>query len=128
MIRRPPRSTLFPYTTLFRSPDQNPGAFGQNTGLRGHRSGHGEGLGTAGRPRMDRQTLEPGLRTIRILAAPRRDPDHVELGAGRAGHRPLRVLYALPQGMPDRCDHGAVRGGCTTMYFLPDDRTAPTGR
>src|SRR3712207_6958083 len=26
MIRRPPRSTLFPYTTLFRSrPDQRPG-------------------------------------------------------------------------------------------------------
>src|SRR3712207_8728487 len=25
MIRRPPRSTLFPYTTLFRS--ENPGAF-----------------------------------------------------------------------------------------------------
>src|SRR2546430_3243221 len=24
MIRRPPRSTLFPYTTLFRSPDQKP--------------------------------------------------------------------------------------------------------
>src|SRR2546427_11314179 len=24
MIRRPPRSTLFPYTTLFRSPDQTP--------------------------------------------------------------------------------------------------------
>src|SRR2546422_4352532 len=24
MIRRPPRSTLFPYTTLFRSPDFNP--------------------------------------------------------------------------------------------------------
>src|SRR5258705_8558912 len=23
MIRRPPRSTLFPYTTLFRSPDVN---------------------------------------------------------------------------------------------------------
>src|SRR3712207_7037234 len=23
MIRRPPRSTLFPYTTLFRSPDDN---------------------------------------------------------------------------------------------------------
>src|SRR3712207_7050298 len=26
MIRRPPRSTLFPYTTLFRSPGHNPGA------------------------------------------------------------------------------------------------------
>src|SRR6266536_5560951 len=25
MIRRPPRSTLFPYTTLFRSPDQGGG-------------------------------------------------------------------------------------------------------
>src|SRR2546422_3583953 len=25
MIRRPPRSTLFPYTTLFRSPFDNPG-------------------------------------------------------------------------------------------------------
>src|SRR3712207_7940431 len=26
MIRRPPRSTLFPYTTLFRSPRRSPGA------------------------------------------------------------------------------------------------------
>src|SRR3712207_6875767 len=25
MIRRPPRSTLFPYTTLFRSPPADPG-------------------------------------------------------------------------------------------------------
>src|SRR5690349_22596145 len=25
MIRRPPRSTLFPYTTLFRSPGRGPG-------------------------------------------------------------------------------------------------------
>src|SRR5690348_18120870 len=29
MIRRPPRSTLFPYTTLFRSPDGRLGAEGQ---------------------------------------------------------------------------------------------------
>ena len=27
MIRRPPRSTLFPYTTLFRSQDPTPGTF-----------------------------------------------------------------------------------------------------
>src|SRR2546426_8913140 len=27
MIRRPPRSTLFPYTTLFRSPARNPPTF-----------------------------------------------------------------------------------------------------
>src|SRR2546429_2266298 len=31
MIRRPPRSTLFPYTTLFRSPD------GPSSSLRGDR-------------------------------------------------------------------------------------------
>src|SRR3712207_7481412 len=30
MIRRPPRSTLFPYTTLFRSvPDRSPGSTGR---------------------------------------------------------------------------------------------------
>src|SRR3712207_7369874 len=28
MIRRPPRSTLFPYTTLFRSDDRRAGALG----------------------------------------------------------------------------------------------------
>src|SRR3712207_1078319 len=33
MIRRPPRSTLFPYTTLFRSDGLRPGAFGNATGL-----------------------------------------------------------------------------------------------
>src|SRR5260221_3637822 len=43
MIRRPPRSTLFPYTTLFRSPsrrarslDRLPAALGK--GRRDHRS------------------------------------------------------------------------------------------
>ena len=34
MIRRPPRSTLFPYTTLFRSPIETIGQFGPETGLR----------------------------------------------------------------------------------------------
>src|SRR5256885_7424029 len=29
MIRRPPRSTLFPYTTLFRSPQPGEGSFGR---------------------------------------------------------------------------------------------------
>src|SRR5438445_9657758 len=30
MTRRPPRSTLFPYTTLFRSPAQLPGLHGRD--------------------------------------------------------------------------------------------------
>src|SRR6266542_3629079 len=34
MIRRPPRSTLFPYTTLFRSPAKNPLTFFNNPWFR----------------------------------------------------------------------------------------------
>src|SRR2546427_9135498 len=41
MIRRPPRSTLFPYTTLFRSPHLEEGAVPRRAGL---------GRPTAGRP------------------------------------------------------------------------------
>src|SRR2546422_6340296 len=33
MIRRPPRSTLFPYTTLFRSHDEVSGDFADAAGL-----------------------------------------------------------------------------------------------
>src|SRR3712207_8350385 len=44
MIRRPPRSTLFPYTTLFRSP-----ADGDHPVL-GERGHHHGGLTPAGRP------------------------------------------------------------------------------
>src|SRR2546430_10309514 len=48
MIRRPPRSTLFPYTTLFRSPqDRAP----PGPGLRsreGHRAGAGLDRGEEG--------------------------------------------------------------------------------
>src|SRR3712207_7182667 len=36
MIRRPPRSTLFPYTTLFRSGEGDPGA--ADRPARGHRA------------------------------------------------------------------------------------------
>src|SRR2546425_4581606 len=44
MIRRPPRSTLFPYTTLFRSvlEDANVGE------LRGHVEGQVDGVGAGG--------------------------------------------------------------------------------
>src|SRR3712207_8783168 len=40
MIRRPPRSTLFPYTTLFRSV---PSARGQVGGFSVAQHGHGDG-------------------------------------------------------------------------------------
>src|SRR3712207_8678950 len=44
MIRRPPRSTLFPYTTLFRSGLDRVGVV--------HRRGEGSGIGV---PRLERQ-------------------------------------------------------------------------
>src|SRR3712207_8893025 len=55
MIRRPPRSTLFPYTTLFRS------AAASELGLPGSRQGQGA-------PEGDRQDLrdQPRLRTAEV--------------------------------------------------------------
>src|SRR5690625_6549033 len=47
MLRRPPRSTLFPYTTLFRSP----GSRGQSAILRG-----AGGLTTGRRQQSDRKS------------------------------------------------------------------------
>src|SRR2546427_5277299 len=54
MIRRPPRSTLFPYTTLFRSQGEGSGL--RAAGLAGHvREAGGEGQ------RRDQQDLQPGV-------------------------------------------------------------------
>src|SRR2546427_5292512 len=43
MIRRPPRSTLFPYTTLFRSPPASPGG-GPSCGACRSRNSRGCGI------------------------------------------------------------------------------------
>src|SRR3712207_9335789 len=64
MIRRPPRSTLFPYTTLFRSRPrdaageeeaQGPVAGGGGGPGAGGRADHGEAVGRAGQQRPDRR-------------------------------------------------------------------------
>src|SRR2546429_7382574 len=49
MIRRPPRSTLFPYTTLFRSPAADPGR-----PRRGHGPGDDRAFQREHRPRLPR--------------------------------------------------------------------------
>src|SRR2546422_6001991 len=48
MIRRPPRSTLFPYTTLFRS--RHPGVPALPGGRRGVREAFGGNAGGGGEP------------------------------------------------------------------------------
>src|SRR2546427_7527589 len=53
MIRRPPRSTLFPYTTLFRSP---PGGCRERRRPRGRR-GQGDVRGEAPGPESRRRGL-----------------------------------------------------------------------
>src|SRR3712207_8043652 len=50
MIRRPPRSTLFPYTTLFRSPARRPGGGEGRRGPRGARGRPRRGAGPQDRP------------------------------------------------------------------------------
>src|SRR3712207_8523815 len=64
MIRRPPRSTLFPYTTLFRSQVANQGV--RVPRLRGHRR-------PGGRPRQGRRAAPGGARRrVQRDRAPRR--------------------------------------------------------
>src|SRR5690242_21397451 len=59
MIRRPPRSTLFPYTTLFRSHNRADPAQGRATmgGVDGHRPG-APGAGDGHRRRSEEHTSE----------------------------------------------------------------------
>src|SRR3712207_9179063 len=58
MIRRPPRSTLFPYTTLFRSPPGRPGRGGGVAGAvledRRQPGGQEEDAGPAAEPAVER--------------------------------------------------------------------------
>src|SRR5258708_19997572 len=77
MIRRPPRSTLFPYTTLFRSSSPNPSR---------QRHGHSSKSGTARAsprrrfPRSEEHTSElqsPDHLVCRLLLEKKKNfPDH----------------------------------------------------
>src|SRR2546422_4589217 len=69
MIRRPPRSTLFPYTTLFRSRRRRPGArAGGARAARGKLGGVGGGMGAGGHPVARRRTQcrEPARRRLPV--------------------------------------------------------------
>src|SRR2546427_8295638 len=79
MIRRPPRSTLFPYTTLFRSRD---GRRHRRRGLVAHR-GVGEQTNVGGEPRGGGDPAQRGERVAarsaaRERARPHRDVEHPE--------------------------------------------------
>src|SRR3712207_9144139 len=66
MIRRPPRSTLFPYTTLFRSPVLRRG---------GHRLGGGRGgVRRVGGVQPSAATREAGIVLLAAAAGPLPSP------------------------------------------------------
>src|SRR5258708_30342012 len=73
MIRRPPRSTLFPYTTLFRSCDDNlprvrPGGSRRRQVLRSLRPGTGEVSRAQGRSEEHTSELQsPDHLVCRLL-------------------------------------------------------------
>src|SRR2546430_9900839 len=62
MIRRPPRSTLFPYTTLFRSRSRAPFAFVSSNFLRPAKFG------------FSRSTKNPSPASIGLRSAERSEP------------------------------------------------------
>src|SRR3712207_5925045 len=84
MIRRPPRSTLFPYTTLFRSSPQGnwlPDGVGRHSHARAKSGGHNRGLRD---PLVSREPLDRRLTPhacVEHLASHRRLADE---GAGPA--------------------------------------------
>src|SRR2546427_12655792 len=88
MIRRPPRSTLFPYTTLFRSRGREPG--GSRVRSRPHRAGRSLMAGGGDKPRvliagggvaaietlLALRDLAGDLVEIEIVAPERRSEEH----------------------------------------------------
>src|SRR3989454_6946067 len=57
MIRRPPRSTLFPYTTLFRSPPVERSDRDQRVGR--HRHGRGGSMSVTAHPAPGTEEYQP---------------------------------------------------------------------
>src|SRR2546422_11337807 len=87
MIRRPPRSTLFPYTTLFRSPRSSSS---RPPRLEPPASSPNRTLASA--PQSARSARAPAARTASHKERPSRGGMFVELDEVTQGHRKLCIL------------------------------------
>src|SRR6266542_6760741 len=107
MIRRPPRSTLFPYTTLFRSPDRLPADAVRgvqpegNRGDAAERAGRGAVLGPrtagthplrAGIGRVDTRYSARSVCPVGTLSSRRHGKPHHLPAAGAIPLAPAAVL------------------------------------
>src|SRR3989449_11577102 len=96
MIRRPPRSTLFPYTTLFRSPREGPHAARAGPEAGHRRDVQGPHHEAAGGPPPLRHTGVAGPARAgrhgpeRAHAAPPDPTPHVARGGGPSGRGDVR--------------------------------------
>src|SRR5256885_16584635 len=87
MIRRPPRSTLFPYTTLFRSargPEAPDERLDAPAGAGDHPGGGGGELRSRG---VAQQVVERGLVRVGDVEVARPRPDGEEAGGDREESR-----------------------------------------
>src|SRR2546426_11989138 len=104
MIRRPPRSTLFPYTTLFRSRGRGPEGVAGVAQVRSE-TPHGGDDRVPGGPfrRAFERTLHEWLRGEHGGA---RRIDERRNGRPRGGLQPLEARIGLLGGRPSRDHHG----------------------
>src|SRR2546423_11759503 len=94
MIRRPPRSTLFPYTTLFRS--RSHGGDGQQPDGPGARNGHDVVLRRAARSEEHTSELQSlAYLVCRLLLEKKKNVITVQRSPSERAYPALR-LYALP--------------------------------
>src|SRR5258708_21907185 len=83
MIRRPPRSTLFPYTTLFRSPSRRPALLivarcrAQGAGAQNARSGPDHPIGHRNSERPGRARGVTSLARSEEHTSELQSPDHL---------------------------------------------------
>src|SRR5260370_36036003 len=104
MIRRPPRSTLFPYTTLFRSlrteiDDENFVVAGEPIGIgaaheRGIEDGHPDLMCGAGRVRS-RPVLPPGKGCREPCPFGVKPPSRPRHSPRPLAHRPIRAPHTF---------------------------------
>src|SRR3712207_8854008 len=97
MIRRPPRSTLFPYTTLFRS-------FGEPARLRRPGIAHARGIQTA----FQEMTLVPDLTVldnVLLPYAPVRSEEHTSELQSRQYLVCRLLLEKKKKQIYDQCQH-----------------------
>src|SRR3989449_5716867 len=116
MIRRPPRSTLFPYTTLFRSGHQEPGPRGVGHRVReDHRAARDRPEAEVDEPAYEERVAEREVASLRGRhhRGPGEADDHRRHGDGEAGERPgggdveERVPVARRRPHPDDRTHRA---------------------